>query len=79
MVLYMFKTFLDWQNLVFQLLINHQSVRGALFYNTHAILIFSSALLVALALQFFGDCSCISCWTLCELLQYFLQNNNDRR
>ena len=22
----------------------------------------------------FEDCSCISCWALCELLQYFLPN-----
>ena len=37
------------------------------------ILVFSLALLVALA-SVFEDCSCISCWALCELLQYFLPN-----
>ena len=52
MVLDLFKTFIRSQNLVFQPLINdHQNVRGALFYTTHAILLFSSALLVVLALQ----------------------------
>ena len=38
---------------------NHQSVRGALFHNTRAILVFSSAFLVACS-SVFEDCSCIS-------------------
>ena len=63
----------DRHNLVFQLLINHHSVRGALFYNTHAIIVFSSELLLACS-SVFEDCSCISCLGLCEVLQYFLPN-----
>ena len=60
----------DRQNPVFQLLINHQRFRGALFYNTHAILVFISALLIACS-SVFKDCSCILYWSLCVLLQYF--------
>ena len=43
------------------------------YYNAHAILVFSTELLVACS-SVFEDCSCISCWALCELLQYFLPN-----
>ena len=49
-------------------------MRGVYYYNTHAILVFSSALLVSLALQ----CSRLFLYfmlqALCELLQYFLPN-----
>ena len=34
------------------------------------ILVFSSELLVACS-SVIDDCSCISCWALCELLQIF--------
>ena len=48
-------------------------MREVFYYYTRAILVFSSALLVACS-SVLKDCSGISCWIFCELLQYILPN-----
>ena len=65
-VLDMFKTFIRSGKSVVQLL----KYEVLYYYNTRV----KFAIARSSCSSVFKDCSCISCWALCELLQYFLPN-----